>query len=380
MRSLFCFLLTILGFATSNTNTLNEQLQQIISKNNFPGFHYTVLDRSGINFQFNHGYQDIAGKSPVTADTMFMLNSSTKVFTAAAILQLVKTGKVNLDSPLTAYFKHHPYGTKISIRHLLNQTSGLANPLPLKWLHLKNEHATYNENQTLQHILNEHSELKFPPGKKYMYSNISYWLLGKVIENVSGISYCQYLQEFVFKPLMINRDELSCDMPDETHFAKGYQEKYTFLTTFFYLAGASPFFAEPEGIFSSFKPVYHNGPAYGGLYGSGHGVAKFLNDLLATRPQVFDKQIRHLFFEEQVNHSGKPIAMTLGWRTGELNGIKFYEKPGGGPGSHGNIRIYPQKNIATVYFVNNTAIQEKSISALSNKMDWLYFQSKATHE
>jgi len=70
------------------------------------------------------------------------------------------------------------------------------------------------------------------------------------------------------------------------------------------------------------------------------------------------------------------MPISLGWRHGIVDGKTYYEKPGGGPGSHSNIRIYPSKNIATIYMVNKMEVQENPISEFSTKLDKLFLTRK----
>ena len=334
-----------------------------------PGLQYTAVNERGVIFEYARGYRELGKKIPVRANTAFMLNSSTKVFTAAAILQLSEKGKIDLDRALSLYYPDHPYGPGVTIRHLLNQTSGIPNPMPIHWLHFPTDRGKFVENNALRKVLGENPKLSFAPGEKYAYSNISYWLLGKVIERVSGLSYCEYLRRHVFAPLDIGPGELSCTMPGKERLALGYQKKYTLLSLFLHLFGASKYFRGTEEGYLRFRKVYHNGPAYGGLYGTGRGVALFLGDMLREKPRLFSSRTRDLFFSTQKNNKGEVLSMTPGFRRGRCGGIPYYGKPGGGPGFHGNIRIYPSRKIATVLLVNKTVLREKPINDFSDRLD-----------
>ncbi|MDH3326947.1 MAG: beta-lactamase family protein [Gammaproteobacteria bacterium] len=371
-------LLIMSTFAMAEQNgiaMINDVLDRKIKEDKIPGLQYTVLDDSNLIFEYSSGFRDLRKKDPVTSNTAFMLNSSTKVFTAAAILQLVEKGQVDLDHRLSKYYSDHPYSNEITIRHLLSQTSGIPNPLPLKWLHLKENHSKFDEKRALVNILADNASLSFPPGEKYGYSNIAYWLLGKVIEAVSGETYCDYLRHHVFDPLKITSSELGCTIPDDNTLAVGYQKKYSFFSIFLYFSGVSTFFSDTQDGYLAFKQIYHNGPSYGGLYGSGQGIAKFLSDMLSENPVVFGREMRDLFFTKQATSTGEPVAMTLGWRTGSINNISYFEKPGGGPGGHSNIRIYPDKKMATIFLINKTEVSESTISQRSNYLDSLFFSA-----
>src|SRR6266540_1915317 len=97
--------------------------------------------------------------------------SMTKTLTAAATLQLVEKEQIRLDDPVKKYLPDIPYDKQVTIRHLLSQTSGIPNPIPLKWAHLAEEHAAHDENGALKAVLKDNPKLVFTPGEKYAYSN-----------------------------------------------------------------------------------------------------------------------------------------------------------------------------------------------------------------
>jgi CubicO group peptidase (beta-lactamase class C family) len=119
----------------TSENQDRTYLDGLIQKNQIPGIQYVVVDEQSIRFEYIGGRRDIGANLPVTEKTTFMASSSTKALTAAAILQLVERGRIGLDKSLSAYYPDHPYGDQVTIRHLLNQTSGIGNPAPVKWLH-----------------------------------------------------------------------------------------------------------------------------------------------------------------------------------------------------------------------------------------------------
>jgi CubicO group peptidase (beta-lactamase class C family) len=186
-----------------------------------PGIQYIVMDSSHLIFDFAGGLADIKNQLPMKSSTTIMAFSMTKTLTAVAIFQLLEKGKLSLDDSIDRYISKNPYGNSITIRHLLSHTSGIPNPIPLKWVHLANRHDDFNEDSTLAEILEENPDSSFEPGEKYAYSNISYWLLGKIIENVSDQSYPDYMIEHIFKPLQLTQNEMNYIIPDSVNHAKG---------------------------------------------------------------------------------------------------------------------------------------------------------------
>jgi CubicO group peptidase (beta-lactamase class C family) len=349
-------------------NQARTYLDGLIQKNQIPGIQYVVVDAQNIRFEYYGGRRNIGANLPVTEQTTFMASSSTKVLTAAAVLQLVERGQVELDKSLSAYYPDHPYGEQVTLRHLLNQTSGIRNPAPVKWLHTVEEHTAFDEAQALKKVLNQHPKLAFTPGDKYAYANISYWLLGQVIQQVSGQRYCDYLRQNVFQPLNIGQAELDCLIPDLTQHARGYQ-KISLLGLMLYLMLDGKVRGGTARGWFRLKPVYMNGPAYGGLIGRARGFAPFLQDQLRPEPILFGAATKALFFSPQKNNQGQEIETTLGWHRGQVADLPYYGKPGGGPGFRSNLRIYPDRSIATVWLMNETGISEGPCNQLSDTLD-----------
>jgi CubicO group peptidase (beta-lactamase class C family) len=94
-------------------NDTNERVKQYLDgvvKKEIPGIQYLVLNKEGPIFEYNGGWRDVKNDLPVTPNTTFMMNSSTKPIVALAILQLVQKGALSLDDSFSLYFQEHPYG------------------------------------------------------------------------------------------------------------------------------------------------------------------------------------------------------------------------------------------------------------------------------
>ena len=128
------------------------------------------------------------------------------------------------------------------------------------------------------------------------------------------------------------------------------------------------------GSWTSFKTIYMNGPAYGGLMGNARGWSKFLQDQLSDNSKVMSAGVRKLFYETQRTSEGEEIDMTLGWHKGTFKGTSYYYKSGGGPGFSCNIRIYPDAGLATVWLSNRMEASESPIEALSDSIDQYFVQ------
>jgi D-alanyl-D-alanine carboxypeptidase len=137
---------------------------------------------------------------PATPDTIFRIGSTTKQFTAAAILQLVEQGKLKLDDPIAKYYPAAPSAwSAVTLRHLLTHSSGIPNVTEFNGFIRGPARLDDTPEQLIDLISNK--PLEFPPGSKFQYDNTGYVLLGMVIEKVTGRSYADYLTENLLKPL-----------------------------------------------------------------------------------------------------------------------------------------------------------------------------------
>jgi len=145
------------------------------------------------------GFANLKDSIPINLDTKFRIASFTKPFTTILILQLVEDGKLELDGKLTDYLPDFPEdkGEGITIRHLLTHTAGITGESRISNL-IDIEKEYYSRKRLLECIAKR--DLVFEPGKGREYSNFGYALLGLVIEEVSGKSYNELLQEKICIP------------------------------------------------------------------------------------------------------------------------------------------------------------------------------------
>lgn len=334
---------------------MNDYLDKRIREGGIPGIQYIVMDPDRVIFEYADGWADIKGQRPMKTNTTMMAYSMTKTITAAAILQLVEKGELGLDDSIDLHLTNNPYGKTITIRHLLSQTSGIPNPIPLRWVHLAEKHEEFDEDAALAKVLKGYPVLSFEPGKKYSYSNISYWLLGKIIEKVSRRTYPTHIKEYIMAPLQLSENEMNFIIPDPAYHAKGYLAKYSLMNLLKDYLIDKELIGDYEGKWLHIKDHYLNGPAFGGLIGSAGGFGKFLQDQLKEESVLFNKETRALFYTQQKNNAGESVEMTLGWHIGYLEGMKYFFKEGGGGGYHCEMRIYQKKRIASIVMINETS-------------------------
>lgn len=333
-------------------NDLKSDLDRRLKK--APGLQYRVVDKDRVLFDYAGGSADIRNGKPMTSATTLMAYSMTKTLTAVAILRLAETGRLRLDDPIAAFLPECPYPAGITVRQLMTHTSGIPNPIPLRWVHPAGEQASFDERAALARVLAGHPKLSAEPGTRYAYSNIGYWLLGRIIEAATGAAYADDMKERIISPLGLRPAELGFIIPDPSRHAKGYLAKYSFLNL------VKGFLTDPrvwgpyEGRWRRVNEHYVDGPSFGGLVGSAGAFGRFLQDQLSGSSVLLGEPFRKLLYTRQSDAKGRPIAMTLGWHIGDLGGSPYYFKEGGGGGFHGEMRVYPDRGFATVLMANAT--------------------------
>jgi len=184
-----------------------------------PGAAVLVVRNGRPVFRRGYGVTDLRTLHPIDAKTNFRLASFTKQFTAACIMLLARDGKLRYDDHLTAFFPEFPaYGKAITVRNLLNHTSGLEDYgeiLMKQYPDTPPEKVPQILDAGVLKLLEQQSSGRFVPGSQWEYSNSGYAVLAMIVEKVSGRSFGQFLQERIFTPLQ---------MKDTVAYEKGKNE------------------------------------------------------------------------------------------------------------------------------------------------------------
>jgi CubicO group peptidase (beta-lactamase class C family) len=191
-----------------------------------------VAKKGQIVFEQYNGTAHLKQKDTITASTPFHIASTTKTFTAMAVLKLAEEGKLNINDSLQKFFPGFPY-EGMTVKMLLNQRSGLPNYAyyleKVKW----DDHVKVTNEDVLQTLILYKPGLQHSMNRRFNYSNTNFVLLALVIERVSGKSYADYLQEIFFTPLQMtntkvfNRNDSATVTP--SYMWNGVQEAFTYL-------------------------------------------------------------------------------------------------------------------------------------------------------
>jgi len=182
-------------------DAVDTYVERQMHRLHIPGLSLAIIEGDKIVHQNGFGEARTGGETP-NPQTPFFIGSLTKSFTALAVMQLVEAGKVELDAPVQRYLPWFRVSDPIAsaqmtVRHLLNQTSGL--PVLASQLILADLDNRPNSTERQVRAL---SRLKTNPvGEKWAYCNLNYNILGLIVEAVSGESYADYIQNHIFNPV-----------------------------------------------------------------------------------------------------------------------------------------------------------------------------------
>lgn len=354
------FAVYLLGNKSYNMNNINRFLKDQVDHHQTPSIQYAFFDTGKVIYELHYGFKNLKSKEPVEASTHFHLFSITKTFTALAVLQLAEAGKIVLNKPASAYLPGFPYPNTITVEQLLSHTAGIPNPLPLKWIHLAEEHPGFKRDPFFAEVFKAHPKLDFEPGTKFKYSNLGYVLLGQLVEAVSGQPFEDYVKEHIVEQGGIDPSGLSFHLNPSSH-AVGYHKWWSLSNALFgFLIDKAKFMGGREGKWKPFNLFYNNGTAYGGLFGSASGLIQYAQNLLKPNSVLLNDQYKEILFTERAVRN-KPTGMSLSWFTGNLKGNKYFAHAGGGGGYYCELRVYPELGVGSVLLYNRSGMRDERI-------------------
>jgi CubicO group peptidase (beta-lactamase class C family) len=194
-----------------------------VAQHKTPGVSVAVVRRGRTALAKGYGFADLENDIPATAETVYRIGSITKQFTSSAIMRLAEQGKLSLDDTLQKFLPtYDTKGNRVTVRHLLNHTSGIKSYTSLpafgRVMRLDLPHDSLV-------ALFASEPFDFKPGDRWLYDNSGYFLLGMIVEKVSGKPYGQYLQDEFFTPLGLKSTVYCDEAPLIKHRARGYVPK-----------------------------------------------------------------------------------------------------------------------------------------------------------
>ena len=344
-KSIILIIVLILGFNAFSQTGSNEKLEKRINEV-FEGYvHYNrfignvlISQNDEIIYKKSFGHADAENFKKNTKNSIFSIASVTKPLTAVGIMKLVDQGKLTLETPISTYFPDFipEFSNKITIRHLLNHSSGMqANVGRIddqgNGLIPGENHITLNE--LLEKF--KDSKLKYEPGTGYEYNNFGYMLLAYIIENVTKISYADYMEQAVFRPAKMKNTTVNTYKVSRKrafpHIGLGMNEfeKLTNTIHSSWLIGAGNINSTTGDLYN-FMIALENGKLL---------KQASVDELYSlTQPTGYND-----------------TEYGLGWRIENKGGEKWINHTGLLPGNNSIIGLLPQKNMKIIILSNATS-------------------------
>ncbi|MEK7661647.1 MAG: serine hydrolase [Pseudomonadota bacterium] len=331
-----------------NWAPIDEYLDKARRDWNAPGLAFAIVRDGAPIYAKGFGYANVENRTPVNADTIFNVGSTTKAFTAAAIAIAVDEGKLAWDTPVREYLPSFRMGGEIghaddyasvNLRDMMSHRTGLGRH-DLLWYNNKD----LSREALLAHLsyLNTFAPLR----AKYEYNNLMVMLSGHALEKVAGISWEDYVKTKIFSPLGMARSNTSCDeMVAAGNHANGHR-----------LRNRTEQYSIP------LRPEDRIGPA-GAINSSINDYAKWIALQLgkgsSNGVRLFSVAQSNTMWEPSVLSGGVPSSPELsrgyyglGWRIDNYRGMARVAHGGNLNGFASRITLFPEKNLGFVAFVN----------------------------
>ena len=326
-----------------------------------PGYRYLHFDDEHVLFDVLDGLEDIGKAIPVSVRTSFNAFSTTKTVTSAVVLKLVQDGTIALDNSAKDYLPDYSLPDQVTIKHLLSHQSGISNPIPLKWIHLKEEHTQFNSTDFADHLLKTTMKFRRNPGSKFSYSNLNYLLLGRLIEEVTKQPYEKYVANTILKVVNEKGSLMRFDYPESNHATGSHTNNWFQRLLLKWLINKEGLFQKENSKWLSLHPFYVNGIAYGGLFSHPESMMRYCRLLMPGNETFLSESVKNGIYNEHLAENGQNTGMSLGWFVGQLKGHKYICHAGGGAGYYTEIRMYPDLGKGSVIMFNSSGMSDKRV-------------------
>lgn len=297
---------------------------------------YAIIDHGNIIVSGQSGKNDEKGQKPLTKDTMYGIGSTSKMFTAVAVMQLVDQGKIDLDTPVVQYIpeftmKDERY-KQITPRMLLNHSSGL-NGSSFTDAFLFEDNDTYAHDTLLKQLAGQ--TLKADPGAYSVYCNDGFTLAEILVERVSGMDFTSYIHRYITEPLDMANTKTPLDSPDLAEMAGLYYPTYI---------GQLP--NQSVNVIGA-----------GGIYSTAEDLARFSRIFTGGAEEVLSGKSAAAMAQDEYKTTLWPddadssFEYGLGWDSVNLYpfseyGMKALTKGGDTPLIHSSLVVLPEQDIA----------------------------------
>lgn len=271
------------------------------------------------------GLADREAGTPITTASRFRVGSMNKMMTATAILQLAQAGKLRLDAPIGTYLKDYPnadFARTVTVHQLLSHTGGAGDIFGPQF------QAKRLELKTLKDFVALYGNRppEFTPGSDFRYANYGFILLGRIVEEVSGQAYADYLRDHIFRPAGMTGSGFEPETANVPGRTKGYMRT-------------------AAGYASNLDTLPWSGTSAGGGYATAGDLLVFARALSANK--LLDAEHTRFLTTKK---AGPNYA--YGFEEEVRDGVRVYGHGGGAPGMNGDLRIFGDGGLVVVALTN----------------------------
>jgi CubicO group peptidase (beta-lactamase class C family) len=304
----------------------------LLAEYRVPGLSVGVCDRNGLRWSAGYGTTARVDGHPVATDTMFSLQSVSKMYTATAVMCAVRDRLVELDEPLSTYLPEFTVGSqweshpesRMTLRLLLSHCAGLIHEAP--------RGSNYDQGDVSfdDHCASiSETALMFPVGERYSYSNLGVDLAALVLQRVSGVDFANYADQVLLQPLNLDRTTFQpARIAAEPNRAVGHA------------VGASP-------------PLRVPMLGAGGAYASVDDVLRYVAFHLASGAELLKPELLEQMYQVRGAAAGQPLGYGLGVDIGRRNGRLVRNHGGGGFGFLCDLVWDPTAGVGVVVLTNS---------------------------
>ncbi|MGQ0733627.1 MAG: serine hydrolase domain-containing protein [Acidobacteriota bacterium] len=297
-----------------------------------PGCALAVIRDGQIAYARGYGMADLDHDIPITPSSVFHVASVSKQFTAMAVLLLEREGKLALDDEVRKYVPElRGVSAPITIRHLMHHVSGLRDQWDLLIMSGWRLSQDVVREQDVLDLVSRMTALNFPPGSRYLYSNTGYTLLAVIVARVTGLSFREFTEEHIFRPLGMTRTFFRDD-----HRAIVKHQAYAYAR-------------RQDGSFRLSVPTYDTVGA-SSLLTTVEDLAKW--DRNFNDPRVGDRALLEQMHVRATLTDGEPTTYAAGQQIGTYRGLPIVEHAGGDAGYRSHLMRFPGERFSIACLCN----------------------------
>ena len=306
-----------------------------------PGCSLGIVREGRLIYEHGYGMANLEHDIPITSETVFRIASTSKQFTAMSLLLLEQDSALSLDDDIRKYLPYMPdYGRPISIRHLVQHSSGIRDYEGITSLLGVADEDAYIQQEVLE-LLARQKALNFAPGERFLYSNSGYVLLGEIVARVSGKTLRQFVDERIFRPLGMR---VSMIRDDHTEMIENRASGYAPLEDGGFRSAESHFDLVGDGnVFTTVRDLYRWDQNFYHHKIGGENAAESQHETL-------------------VLNDGRNIPYAAGLEIGAYGGLRFVAHSGSWVGFKAQLLRFPEQRFSVICLCNDESANPTALA------------------